>query len=288
MTTTTFRLFAGIALLLTAAACRQQQLPSAADIEMALTVSDRRVGDSTLLLAVADAAGKPIAEPGALSLRGDMDHAGMVPVFAESNTARDGVFALPFTWTMGGSWTLEATLTLPDGTIARQHFDIEILTEASGDGMDMAQHDAHDAMGGESSAVYLRIHNTSAEDINIVAAESAAAARIAFHQTVIEDDIARMEALAGLRIPAGETVELAPGGAHIMLMDLRRDLPPQSMLPLQLSCDKGETYALEFAVMNQRLGALDDAVTIGELVFSNRWARPASAGMADDGAAHSH
>ena len=124
----------------------------------------------------------------------------------------------------------------------------------------------------------MTISNQGDSDITIIALESAAAGRVAFHQTIVTDDIARMEALDALTVPAGETVELRPGGIHIMLTDLTADLAPASQLHLQLICDKGELYDLEISVQDMLMGELDDAVDIGGLVFSNRWARPARAG----------
>ena len=249
------RFIACVALCLLLVACRQTQINSA-DLRMTLTASDHLVGDATLLLSVTDASGKAIAEPGSLTLRADMDHAGMVPVIAEAERAVNGVFSVPFTWTMGGGWIVEATLTLPNGDIARQTYNLEILSEATMDdaaAMDHGEMDAA-AMSGESSAVYLRIENRGADDITITAASSDAASHVEFHETVVVDDIARMEALGGLRVPAGETIELRPGGAHIMLMGLQRDLTPDSQLTLRLSCDKGETYHLDVSIMNMRMG----------------------------------
>lgn len=45
----------------------------------------------------------------------------------------------------------------------------------------------------------------------------------------------KMRALpAGLLLPAGKTVELKPGGYHLMLMDLKTALPKDSTIPLTL------------------------------------------------------
>ena len=66
------------AIIVLLAACRQQQLTSD-DIQLAMTASDTLVGETTLLISVSDRDGKPIANPGTLRVRGDMDHAGMVP-----------------------------------------------------------------------------------------------------------------------------------------------------------------------------------------------------------------
>ena len=51
----------------------------------------------------------------------------------------------------------------------------------------------------------------------------------------MEGDIMKMRALpAGLLLPAGKTVELKPGGYHVMLMDLKAALPKDSTIPLTL------------------------------------------------------
>ena len=250
-----------------------------------MSASDQRVGETTLLVRVSDRDGNAVSNPGTLSVRGDMDHAGMAPVLAQADNAVDGVFSLPFEFTMGGGWIVDATLTLPNGDVALETFEFEILSEATAadqhemDHSDMSDMD-HGDTPGEASAVYLRIHNRGEDDMTIVSAESAAAAAAEFHRTVVEDDMARMEAMDSLLIPAGETVELTPGGLHIMLTGLHDHLPPESELALRLACDTGAVYDLDFSVMNMLMGELDDAVAIGDLVFSQRWARPArAAGM---------
>ena len=270
-------LFLSLAALLMLAACRQQQL-TATDIQLEMSVSDMLVGETTLLVTVKDSQGNALSNPGKLSVRGDMDHAGMLPVLVQSETAPDGIFTLPFEWTMGGGWNVEASLALENGDVAVESFRFQILTEASED--DIA-HANRSPIRGELSAAYMRISNRGETDMTIVAAASAAVELVEFHRTVVENDIARMEKLDGLLIPAGETVEFKPGGAHIMLKGLIADLLPGSQLALQLECDSGAVYDLELSVLDMLMTELDDAVEIGDLVFSNRWARPASAGKVE-------
>lgn len=261
-----------LVIVLALAGCRQQQL-SSADVRLEMSASDKRVGETTLLVRVSDRDGKPLSDPGALSLRGDMDHAGMTPVLAEAERALDGVFNVPFEWTMGGGWIVEARLTLPNGDVAVDTFEFEILSQAAEADMD------HSAMPGESSAVYLRVRNGGDSDVTIVSASTSAAAEAAFHRTVVEGEMARMEAVDNLRIPAGGTIDLAPGGRHIMLSGLAADLAPGSALTLRLESESGATYDLDFSVLNMLMGELDDAVEMDDLVFSQRWARPAQAGL---------
>ena len=263
--------------LLSLAACRQQQI-SPDDIQLELQASDSRVGETTLLLSVKDRDGNAINNPGVLKVRGDMSHPGMVPVFAEADESTDGVFSLPFQWTMAGGWIIEASLTLPNGDTAVENFSFEILSDAADGEMSTMDHNAMDAAPGETSAVYMRISNRGATDHVIVAAQSAAAEHIDFHRTVVENDIARMEAIDALVIPAGETLELRPGGAHMMLSGLNQDLKADHKFSLALKCSTGAVYEVDVSIADMLMGDLDDAVEFGDLVFSNRWARPASAG----------
>ncbi len=283
MTSARGRLFSWLVIpLLLLSACRQQPRADA-DLQLELSASARQVGEATLTLSVFDAAGNAIGSPGALSLRGDMDHAGMAPVLVTVDKAADGVFNAPFEWTMAGDWIVEASLQLESGDIARETFHFTIMS-ANGDA-DMAEMPQGDgmepgAMSGGSSAVYMRIMNRGDSAITLRSASSAAADVVEMHRTIIKEDMARMEALDGLLIPAGETVELQPGGAHIMLKMLSADLPPDSHFMLQLIDDAGAVYDLYVAVLDMPPSDLDDAIEIGDLAFSNRWARPANAAAA--------
>ena len=261
------------ALLVMGVACRQQRT-SVGDIRLEISVSDRRVGETTLLVSVTDKAGNPVEAPGSLVVRGDMDHAGMIPVFAESSAAADGVFTVPFEWTMSGGWILEASLTFDNGDVYRQSFRYEIMNEA-----DMADMN-HSGMDGETSALYMRVINRGDEPVAIVAAETAAAGHVQFHETIVENSIARMQVLDRLVIGGGETLELRPGGKHIMLDQLTSDIAAGSQLAFRLILDSGERIDLSAAVHDMVMGELEDEVEVGQLAFSQMWLRPASAGKA--------
>lgn len=254
-------------LLALGAACRQQRL-SPANIQLELSVSDRLVGETTLLVKVTDADGNPVENPGAITIRGDMNHAGMVPEFSTTSAAVNGVFTLPFEWTMSGSWILEASLTLDNGDVYRQSFRYEILNEAK----------ANSDMHGETSALYMRVTNRSDDAITIQAAETSAANQVEFHETLVENNVARMQTLDSLVIAAGETLELRPGGRHIMLRQLTADIMPGSQLAFRLILDSVEPIDLRAAVLDHAPETLEDETEVGGLAFSQVWLRPASAG----------
>lgn len=254
------------AILLIVAACRQQTF-SAEDIQLHVAVSERRVGETTLTVKITDSAGNLIENPGRLSLRGDMNHAGMAPVLAEAAESVNGIFAVPFEWTMGGSWILEASLTLENGEVHRQSFHYEISNEAG------------QAMSGETSALYLHIANRAAAPVVILDVETAAARQVEFHETILENDVAVMQKLDSLVIAGGETLKLRPGGKHIMLSHLTQDIASGDRVDFRLILDSGESIDLTAAVRDMAMDGLEDEIAVGQLVFSLIWLRPASADM---------
>jgi copper(I)-binding protein len=73
------------------------------------------------------------------------------------------------------------------------------------------------------------------EDVKLVAASSPAAGMAQVHEMKMDGGVMKMRAITGgLDLPAGKTIELKPGGYHIMLMDLKAPLTKDSSLPLTL------------------------------------------------------
>ena len=244
------------------------------------------VGETQVIARLRDQNGQAIDKPGRLSLRGDMDHAGMAPVFAEASAAVNGVFTLPFEWTMAGSWILEAQLNMQSGDGLTETFRYEILSSAAEEeDMPTMDHSAHDGAMGESSAVYMQIENRGATDVIIAAASASAAHAVEFHRSLVADDIARMDPVEALVIPAGGKLELRPGGLHMMLLHVQSDMTSGASIALDLDLASGETLQLSVPVMNMAMPEDHAPIVLGDLVFSQLWARTASAGAPDNHAA---
>ncbi len=96
---------------------------------------------------------------------------------------------------------------------------------------------------------YLTITNTGTEDDRLVAATAAFAGDVQIHEMKMEGDLLRMAELAdGLPIPAGETVTLAPGGYHLMFMQLGEALVEGTEVPVTLTFEKAGTIEIMLAV----------------------------------------
>ena len=75
----------------------------------------------------------------------------------------------------------------------------------------------------KASGLFARI--TSVKGARLVAASSPVAGGVEIHEMRMDGDVMRMRALPrGLELPAGKTVDLAPGGYHLMLIDLKQQL----------------------------------------------------------------
>lgn len=112
---------------LTLSACRQQ--PSNAPeaglrIDLALETDPPQVGPTELQITLTRQ-GQPIEEA-RLEIRGDMAHAGMVPVLRSADADESGETRIPFEWTMGGLWFVEVIARLPDGSESRRIFEYEV------------------------------------------------------------------------------------------------------------------------------------------------------------------
>ena len=87
--------------------------------------------------------------------------------------------------------------------------------------------------GQMATGAFMKI--TARENSKLVALSSPVAGVVEVHEMKMDDGIMKMRAVeGGLDLPAGKTVELKPGGYHMMLMDLKAALPKDSMVPLTL------------------------------------------------------
>jgi copper(I)-binding protein len=75
---------------------------------------------------------------------------------------------------------------------------------------------------------------TAPDGARLVGASSAAAGVTEVHEMAMQGDVMKMRAITALDLPAGQPVELKPGGHHVMLMELKAPLPPGSTVTLTL------------------------------------------------------
>jgi copper(I)-binding protein len=68
----------------------------------------------------------------------------------------------------------------------------------------------------------------------LIAAESPVARKIEPHAMTLDAGVMKMRAVERIELPANETVILKPGGLHLMLVDIKRELKAGDRVPLKL------------------------------------------------------
>lgn len=93
--------------------------------------------------------------------------------------------------------------------------------------------------------------------LRLVGASSPVAGRAEVHEMRMEGDLMRMRQIDSLPIPAGETVQLRPGGYHIMLLELKRQPGAGERIPLRLEFEDAERrrFGVEVQAQVRALGA---------------------------------
>jgi|HubBroStandDraft_1064217.scaffolds.fasta_scaffold113719_2 copper(I)-binding protein len=93
------------------------------------------------------------------------------------------------------------------------------------------------AMAGHTGVVYLTITDTGPAD-TLTGVATPVAAMAGLHETVNDNGVMKMRPVASLPITPGKSVTLAPGGFHIMLMDLKQPLKEGDSFPVTFSFAK--------------------------------------------------
>jgi copper(I)-binding protein len=94
------------------------------------------------------------------------------------------------------------------------------------------------AMGG-NTAIYFTVVNAGKAPNTLVKASSNVAKMVALHQTSMEGGVMRMTHVPHIKVPAEGRTELKPGGLHVMVMGLKRDLKPGDMVKVTLQFEHG-------------------------------------------------
>lgn len=99
---------------------------------------------------------------------------------------------------------------------------------------------------------------TSAQGGKLVAVESPVAGVVEVHAMSMQGDVMSMHAVPDLALPPGRTVDLKPGGYHVMMMDLKQALKAGDVVPLTLVIEgkDGKRETIEVKAPVRALGAM--------------------------------
>ena len=99
-----------------------------------------------------------------------------------------------------------------------------------------------------NSAVFFVVDNPSNEDDRILSASSDIATAVELHESTLIDDVMKMEKQEFVLIPAGEEVLFKPGGLHVMLIGLHKDLMVGDEFILTIQLEKNGEIPLDVVV----------------------------------------
>ena len=98
---------------------------------------------------------------------------------------------------------------------------------------------------------------TAAKGARLVEARSPVAGVVEIHEMKMENNVMKMRAIPKLDLPAGQAVDLKPGGYHVMLMDLKQTLKKGDTVPITLKFQgkDGKPQEVEVKAEVRELGA---------------------------------
>jgi hypothetical protein len=103
--------------------------------------------------------------------------------------------------------------------------------------------------GATIGAGYMKITNTGTEPDRLIGGSVAFARRFEVHSMAMEQGVMKMrEVKDGLEIKPGETVELKPGGYHVMFVDLKEPLKQGGEVKVTLTFAKAGTIEVKYPV----------------------------------------
>ncbi len=109
------------------------------------------------------------------------------------------------------------------------------------------------------AAAYMELHNGTDQHLTIGEISCPAFSVVEVHETRIEDGMSRMREVENLSVPPGGSVQLVPGGMHLMLMGYRKDPSQFKNLPItiELIAEDGAISSVEVRAPVQS-SAFDD------------------------------
>lgn len=103
--------------------------------------------------------------------------------------------------------------------------------------------------GAKVGGGFMKITNTGTTPDRLVAIKTDVSGVVEIHEMKMVDGVMKMRALgAGIELAPGQTVELKPGGYHVMFMDLKTPIAKDKPVKATLVFEKAGEVAVEFAV----------------------------------------
>lgn len=93
-------------------------------------------------------------------------------------------------------------------------------------------------IAGRNGAVFLTIKDKGTAGDKLLSASSPVADKLEVHETIMDNGVMKMREVKGLEVTPAKPTTLAPGGYHIMLMNLKQPLKEGDHFPVTLTFEK--------------------------------------------------
>jgi len=102
--------------------------------------------------------------------------------------------------------------------------------------------------GAKTAAGYMTIRNQSSSPDHLIRATSPLAARVEMHVHLHDGDVMRMRQVKGYDLPAKGSLELKPGIAHLMFVDIKQPFKEGEKIPVTLRFERAGPMTVTFTV----------------------------------------
>ena len=102
--------------------------------------------------------------------------------------------------------------------------------------------------GQQVAGGFMKIENKGASVDQLISASSPAAGEVQLHEMAMEGNVMKMRQVKDIAVPAGGTVELKPGGYHLMFMNIKSPLTAGETIPVKLKFAKAGELEVKMSV----------------------------------------
>ena len=104
------------------------------------------------------------------------------------------------------------------------------------------------APGQQVAGGFMKIENKGNVADQLVSASSPAAGEVQLHEMAMDGNVMKMRQVKDIAVPAGGSVELKPGGYHLMFLNLKGPFVAGETVPVKLKFAKAGELEVKFPI----------------------------------------
>jgi copper(I)-binding protein len=103
--------------------------------------------------------------------------------------------------------------------------------------------------GQQAGGGFMTLQSAAAD--RLLGGTTPVAERLELHTMTMEGDVMKMRQIERIDLPAGQRVELKPGGLHVMFIGLKQPLAVGAKVPVTLKFEKAGELKIEMTVTSR-------------------------------------